>query len=391
MAAKAVINLDAIAANVHTLRARAGSGAAFMAVVKANGYGHGAVPVARAAIAAGAGWLGVAQVSEALEVVRGIGGLPDGVRLMTWIFGPNGHLREAALAGLDLGVSTPGQVEAAALAARAAGVPLRLHLKIDSGLGRAGAPPFAGQFEALVRAALGFEAEGSVRVVGVWSHFARADEPGHPSIQAQADAFAGGVALAERLGARLEVRHIANSAAVLTRPDLAYDLVRPGLAMYGLSPIPDLATAAELDLVPAMTLEASLATVKRLPPGHGVSYGHLYTVPDDIGEQGTVTGTVPLGYGDGIFRSASNRAPVQVGGRWLKIAGRVCMDQFVVDLGPAAPERAGDRVVLFGPGLGGEPTAQDWAEAAGTISYEITTRLPLHVPREYVGGGAARL
>jgi alanine racemase len=385
MPGRAIINLDAITANIALLRAKAGR-AAFMAVVKANGYGHGAVPVARAALAAGATWLGVAQVSEALAVARALGGLPDGARLMTWIIGANGNLRAAAQAGLDVGVSTPGQAEAVAVASGEAGAATRVHLKIDSGLGRAGAPPAFGQWEALVRRALELEADGLVKVVGVWSHFACSDDPGHPSVVAQLEAFQAGVDQAQALGARLEVRHIANSAALLTRDDVSFDLVRPGLAMYGLSPIPDLASAAQLGLVPAMTLESHLATVKRLPAGHGVSYGHLYHVPAGVGPAGSVTATVPLGYGDGIFRSASDAAPVQVGGRRLRLCGRVCMDQFVVDLGPDSTAEAGERVVLFGPGLDGEPTAQDWAEAAGTISYEITTRLPAHLPREYVGG-----
>jgi len=180
------------------------------------------------------------------------------------------------------------------------------------------------------------------------------------------------------------VRHIANSAATLTNPGVHYDLVRPGIAVYGLSPVPQLAGPERFGLVPAMTLEAELVSVKVVPAGQGVSYAHAYTTA-----QSTTLGVVPLGYGDGIPRHASGSlptrpgGPVQVGGRRLAVAGRVCMDQFVVDLGPGAPEVAGDRVELFGTGAHG-PTAQDWAQAADTINYEIVTRLGARVPRVYL-------
>jgi alanine racemase len=221
-------------------------------------------------------------------------------------------------------------------------------------------------------------------VVGIWSHLAWADAPDHPTVVAQRDVFADAVALAERKGARLEVRHLANSAATLTRPDMHYDLVRPGLAVFGLSPVPQLGAPADFGLTPAMRFEAQLALTKSVPAGHGVSYGHAYVTTQD-----TTLAVVPVGYADGIPRHASGSAdvagaPVQVGDRWVGIAGRVCMDQFVLDLGPDANEVAGDVVVLFGPGTGGEPTAQDWAQAAGTISYEIVTRVGSRVPREYL-------
>jgi alanine racemase len=223
-------------------------------------------------------------------------------------------------------------------------------------------------------------------VTGVWSHFAFADEPEHPTVRRQAEVFADAVRLVERAGATLEVRHLANSAATLTNPSVHYDLVRPGLALYGLSPVPQLGGPQEYGLTPAMTLEADLATVKRVPGGHGVSYAHAYVTPAD-----TVLGVVPIGYADGVPRHASGSlpqrpgGPVRVGGRRSAVAGRVCMDQFVVDLGPDAQDVAGDRVELFGTGADGGPTAQEWAEAAGTISYEIVTRVGARVPRVYVG------
>lgn len=371
--ARAVIDLAAIRANVETLAARAPS-AQVMAVVKADGYGHGLVPSARAALAGGATWLGAAQVPEALALRAA--GLD--ARILTWLYAPGAPLADAVAADVDVSVSAPWALDELVAGARQVGRSARVHLKVDTGLGRSGSMP--SEFPALLDAALRAEASGEVRVVGIWSHFAWADAPQHPSVRAQAEVFAAMVGLAERRGARLEVRHLANSAATLTNPAVHYDLVRPGIAVYGLSPMPDLADATELGLVPAMTLEAELVLVKRVPAGQGVAYGHLYTTAAE-----TTLGLVPLGYADGVPRHASERGPVLVGDRRLTVAGRICMDQFVLDLGPEARESAGDRVVLFGPGTGGEPTAEDWARASGTIGYEIVTRIGARVPRVYVG------
>jgi len=371
--ARAVVDLAAIRANVETLAARAPS-AQVMAVVKADGYGHGLVPSARAALAGGATWLGAAQVPEALALRAA--GLD--ARILTWLYAPGAPLADAVAADVDVSVSAPWALDELVAGARQVGRSARVHLKVDTGLGRSGSMP--SEFPALLDAALRAEASGEVRVVGIWSHFAWADAPQHPSVRAQAEVFAAMVGLAERRGARLEVRHLANSAATLTNPAVHYDLVRPGIAVYGLSPMPDLADATELGLVPAMTLEAELVLVKRVPAGQGVAYGHLYTTAAE-----TTLGLVPLGYADGIPRHASERGPVLVGDRRLTVAGRICMDQFVLDLGPEARESAGDRVVLFGPGTGGEPTAEDWARASGTIGYEIVTRIGARVPRVYVG------
>lgn len=371
--ARAVVDLAAIRANVETLAARAPS-AQVMAVVKADGYGHGLVPSARAALAGGASWLGAAHVSEALALRAA--GLD--ARILTWLYAPGAPLADAVAADVDVSVSAPWALDEVVAGARQVGRTARVHLKVDTGLGRSGSMP--SEFPALLDAALRAEASGEVRVVGIWSHFAWADAPQHPTVRAQAEVFAAMVGLAESRGARLEVRHLANSAATLTNPAVHYDLVRPGIAVYGLSPMPDLADAAELGLVPAMTLEAELALVKRVPAGQGVAYGHLYTTAAE-----TMLGLVPLGYADGIPRHASERGPVLVGDRRLTVAGRICMDQFVLDLGPEARESAGDRVVLFGPGTAGEPTAEDWARASGTIGYEIVTRIGGRVPRVYVG------
>ncbi|MEJ1197033.1 MULTISPECIES: alanine racemase [unclassified Streptomyces] len=373
--ARAEIDLAALRANVRALRERA-PGAALMAVVKADAYGHGAIPCARAAVAAGATWLGTATPQEALAL-RAEAGLPDDVRIMCWLWTPGGPWREAVEADLDVSVSGMWALDEVTEAARRAGLPARVQLKADTGLGRGGCQPGEDWAE-LVREALRAESEGLLRVTGLWSHFACADEPGHPSIAAQLTRFREMTAYAEQQGVRPDVRHIANSPATLTLPEAHFDLVRPGIAMYGVSPSPEIGTSADFGLRPVMTLAASLALVKQVPGGHGVSYGHHYTTPGE-----TTLGLVPLGYADGVPRHASSTGPVLVDGKWRTVAGRIAMDQFVVDLGGDRPE-PGTEAVLFGPGDRGEPTAEDWAQAAGTIGYEIVTRIGSRVPRVYL-------
>ncbi|GAA1242164.1 alanine racemase [Streptomyces aureus] len=376
--ARAEIDLAALRANVRSLRDRA-PGAAFMAVVKADAYGHGMIPCARAAREAGATWIGTATPEEALAVrAAGIEG-----RVMCWLWTPGGPWREGIEADLDMSVSGMWALDEVVAAARVVGRAARIQLKADTGLGRNGCLP--GDWPELVRSAVAAEREGLVVVTGLWSHFACADEPGHPSIAAQLERFREMVSFAEGAGVRPEVRHIANSPGTLTLPETHFDLVRPGIAMYGISPSPEIGTPEDFGLRPVMTLSASLALVKHAPGGLGVSYGHHYVTPGE-----TTLGLVPLGYGDGIPRHASGTGPVLIGGKLRTVAGRVAMDQFVVDLG-GDELAAGDEAVLFGPGDRGEPTAEDWAQAAGTIAYEIVTRIGARVPRVYVDdGGAAR-
>ncbi|WP_320779529.1 alanine racemase [Streptomyces sp. CRN 30] len=375
---RAEIDLGALRGNVRALRARLAPGAALMAVVKADAYGHGAIPCARAAVEAGATWLGTATPQEALAL-RADAGLPDDVRIMCWLWTPGGPWQEAIEAGLDVSVSGMWALEEVVAAARRAGRPARVQVKADTGLGRSGCRP-GRDWEELIGAALRAEGEGLLRITGLWSHFACADEPGHPSIAAQLTVFKEMTAYAEEQGVRPEVRHIANSPATLTLPEAHFDLVRTGIALYGISPGPELGTSADLGLRPVMTLSASLALVKDVPGGEGVSYGHHYTTPGD-----TTLGLVPLGYGDGVPRHASGTGPVLIDGKWRTVAGRIAMDQFVVDLGGDRPA-AGSDAVLFGPGDDGEPTAEDWAQAAGTIGYEIVTRIGSRVPRVHRNG-----
>lgn len=369
---EAVVDLDAVRSNVGVLRSYGGY-AGLMAVVKADAYGHGLVPCARAALAGGADWLGVALLDEALAL-REAGIVAP---VLAWLLGPGERWLDAVAADVDLSVNATWSLDEVVAAARTLGRPARVHLKLDTGLSRGGAAP--SQWPDLCAAARKAELDGVVRVVGVWSHFAYADAPGHPTIDRQLAVFHEGLAVADGAGLRPDVRHLANSAAVLTRPDTVFDLTRPGLAVYGLSPIPETATSAQLGLRPAMTLRGRFVLVKPVPAGEGVSYGHTHTTTSD-----TRLGLLPLGYADGIPRNAGNVGPLLVAGRRNQIAGRVCMDQVVVDLGDAEVE-VGDEAVLFGPGDAGEPTAQDWAEAVDTISYEIVTRIGPRVRRRYVG------
>jgi alanine racemase len=370
--AEAIIDLAAIRSNVAALRRRAGQ-AEVMAVVKADGYGHGLVPSATAAVAGGATWLGVANVEEAVAV-RAAG--LTGPRILSWLAAPGERWGDALAAEVDVAAYSRWQLGEIAEAAASRGTTARVHLKVDTGLSRGGA--HIRDWPALVDAALSAQAEGTVQVVGVWSHLACADEPGHPSVPRQLEAFGEALAFADRVGLSPEVRHLANSAGTLTVPESRLDLVRIGIAAYGLCPVRGMSDA-EAGLVPAMTMRARLALVKRVPAGEGVSYGHRYVTSRE-----TTLGLVPLGYADGVPRAASNVGPVWVADRRRRIAGTVCMDQFVIDLGDD-PSAEGDEVVLFGPGTSGEPTAHDWAAATGTISYEIVTRIGSRVPRRHVG------
>ncbi|WP_432143897.1 alanine racemase [Streptomyces sp. bgisy084] len=372
--ARAAIDLAAVRSNVRALRDRAPR-AELMAVVKSDGYGHGAVRCARAAREAGAGWLGTALPEEAFAL-RAAG---DTGRLLCWLWTPGGPWRRAIEQDIEVSVSGLWALREVTAAVRECGRPARVQLKIDTGLGRNGCAP--ADWPALTAAARAAEAEGTLTVSGVWSHFACADEPGHPSIAAQLTVFQEGLRTAERAGLHPEVRHIANTPALLTLPEAHFDLVRTGIGIYGISPSPEVGTSQDFGLRPAMTLEAALASVKRVPGGHGVSYGHHYTTPGE-----TSLALVPLGYADGIPRHASGTGPVLVAGKWRTVAGRIAMDQFVVDLGGDSAE-PGDPAVLFGPGDRGEPTAEDWARVAGTIGYEIVTRIGSRVPRVYVDSG----
>jgi alanine racemase len=372
----AMIDLDAVADNVRALRSAAAD-SRLMAVVKADGYGHGMVPVAGAALRGGAQWLGVAQLSEALALrAAGID-----APVLAWLPVPGDTFAEAIVAGIDLGVGGRWVLEEISDAVHALGTPARVHLKVDTGMSRNGITP--AQWPELLDLVAKLRAEGMIEVVGIMSHLALADSPEHPTVARQRELFGDAVALAEQHGLRVELRHLANSAATLADSASHFELVRPGLSIYGLAPFAERREPADLGLRPAMSVYGRIAQVKEVPAGSGVSYGHLYTT-----ERDTCLAVVPLGYADGIPRHASNQGPIAVRGHTFTVAGRVCMDQVVLDLGPGNRHHLapGDPALVFGDGTDGGPTAQDWAEAAGTISYEIVSRIGTRVPRRYRGG-----
>ncbi len=373
LSAWADIDLAAISDNVAQLGRLAGD-ADVMAVIKGDAYGHGLVPVAGAAIAGGATYLAVAQLAEAMTA-RAAGVTAP---ILTWLFPPGADLAAAIRADLTLTAAAPWALAEIAAAARATGITARIHIKVDTGLGRGGAwrEDLAGM---LVDAAR-LEAEGVLDVEGIFSHFAYADAPDHPTVRAQQDTFVAILADAERAGLRPRIRHLANSAATLTNASAQFDMVRPGLSIYGLSPVPDIGGPTHFGLREAMRVTARLINVKDCPAGQGISYGHQYTTKGE-----TRLGLVPLGYADGVPRHAGNVGPLRLDGQRYTVAGRVCMDQFVIDLGPDSRAVPGDEVVLIGREADGEPTAQDWAAAIDTINYEIVTRLGPRVPRRYLG------
>ena len=370
--ARAEIDLAAFRANISALQAHVGS-TEIMVVVKADGYGHGMIPCAREARAAGAGWLGVATPAEALAL-RDAG---DTGRVLAWLYGVEEDLTPLVAASVDVSAQSVDQISRLVAAAATAERRARVHLKADTGLSRNGAG--AESWPEVCAVAAEAEEAGALEVVGLWSHFAAADEVGHPSVPIQLAAFQRAYEVARSAGLEPALRHLGNSAAALVVPEGRLDLVRVGIAAYGIDPAPGIAARAGVSLRPVMTLRSQLVNVKQIAPGAGVSYGWTWTA-----DRATTVGLVPLGYGDGIPRHAGNRAEVGWTGGRAPIRGRVCMDQFVVDLGPGPGPEPGAEVILFGPGDRGEPTAADWAEWSGTIGYEIVTRIGPRVPRSYV-------
>ena len=371
--AEIVVDVAAIRHNVRILKdlVSADGPVEMMTVVKADGYGHGMVESAAAAREGGADWLGVATIDEALALRAG----GDQGPLLCWLSAPGDDFARAVAAGIEVTAYTVDELDEIAATA-AAGA--RVQLKVDTGLSRGGAP--RAHWRALFAAAAAHEAAGRLRITGIWSHFAASDEPAHPANDAQETAFRQALRLADRAGLRPESTHLANSAAAVLRPSSRFDLVRCGIASYGLDPAPRVnpRLGPRLGLRPAMTVRARLVMSKAIAAGDGVSYAHTWRAAED-----TSVGLVPAGYGEGIPWAAGNTASVWVEGSLRPIRGRVCMDQFVVDLHGELPP-SGTEVVIFGPGDRGEPTAQEWADAVGTINYEIVTRVGGRLARRYV-------
>lgn len=360
----AIIDAEAIAHNVGTV-ADYVRPAKVMAAIKADGYGHGIVTAARAALAGGADWLGTAHLREAQQLRA------EGIEapILAWLHSRDTDFSAAIGEHIDLGVSG-WELDRIAEAAQARQRPARVHLKIDTGLSRNGATIEA--WPEVVAQAAQHQSHGLISVEGIFTHFAVADEPDRRETDEQLEVFREALSIAEEHGVVPALRHAANSPAALSRPDAHFDMVRVGVSIYGQSPFAD-RTAESLGLRPAMELRSTLANVKRVPAGQGVSYGLTYRV-----DAPTTLGLVPLGYGDGIPRIAVD-GPVLINGRRCYSAGRVAMDQFVVDLGPDSDAQIGDEVTVFGGDSG--ISAAEWGAAAQTINYEIITRIGARVPR----------
>jgi len=371
--AEAVVDLGAIEHNVRVLREHAGP-AQLMAVVKADGYGHGATRVARAALAAGAAELGVATVDEALALRA------DGITapVLAWLHPPGLDFAPALLADVEIAVSSVRQLDELLDAVRRTGRTATVTVKVDTGLNRNGVAPAL--YPAMLTGLRQAVAEHAIRLRGLMSHMVYADQPDNSVNDVQAQRFSEMLAQARDQGVRFEIAHLSNSSATMSRPDLAFDMVRPGIAVYGLSPVPQL---GDMGLIPAMTVKCAVALVKSIRAGEGVSYGHTW-----IAERDTTVALMPIGYADGVFRSLGGRLDVFINGRRRPGVGRICMDQFLVDLGPGQINVAeGDEAILFGPGSRGEPTAQDWADLLGTIHYEVVTSPRGRITRTYREAG----
>jgi len=360
---EALVDLGAIRSNVAAIRDAVGGHPA-MVVVKANGYGHGAVPSARAALDAGAAWLGVVDLDEAREL-RSAGITAP---VLAWIHDPAADFALAVEQSIDLGVNYAEQLERIAATD---GVPV-IQFKVDTGLGRNGLAE--NEWEPVFARAAELERLGRIRVRGVFSHLANA---GAANDAEQLERFERALGVARAAGLTPELVHLTATGGSLDLPEARFDLVRIGIGAYGLTPF-EQGEQLPVVLRPAMQLSASIVSVKRVPAGSGVSYGHTYVTGAE-----TTLALVPLGYADGIPRHASSAGPVSVNGTTYRVCGRVAMDQFVVDVGDA-PVAVGDRAVLFGDPATGLPSADDWAAAAQTINYEIVTRIGQRVARRYL-------
>jgi len=364
MRAEAIVDLNAIKSNVELLKKT--SGTKLLAVVKADAYGHGIIPVAQAAISAGADYLGVALLEEAVTLREAGISAP----ILAWLVQPGSDFAQAIALDIDIAAASLKALSEISLASQQVQKKARVHLEVDTGMTRGG---FLAEWDQLGAAHV-----QDIEIVGVFSHFARADEPAEKQNQDQMARFAEMVAKLEALGFSHLIKHLSNSAATLKNHAAAFDMVRTGIALYGLSPdVTTLGTSSALALRPAMQLRAALYLVKDVPAGTPVGYGASESTSRD-----TRLGVITMGYADGIPRIARS-AGVWHNGKRAPIIGRVSMDQFVVDLGPDSKAQSGDWVTIFGNGSHGEYTADDWGAASQSINYEIVTRIGPRVPRIY--------
>lgn len=379
--AEAIIDLSAIEKNIKKLLSQSGKPA--LAVVKADAYGHGLIPVANRAIQAGATWLGVALLEEAIALRE------SGVQapILAWLTPVTDDFETALQNEIDLAVPSLAHLELVIAAAQKTNQTARIHLEVDTGMTRGGA---LYEWDELVVAAAQAEKNNTVKVIGIWSHFARADEPGQEFNNSQRNKFIAAVDVARQAGLKPELMHLSNSAATINDKDSHFDLVRLGIAMYGLSPdVINMGNSKKLGLTPALTLRARVHLVKDVPAGSKVGYGGTAETLTD-----TKIGIISMGYADGVPRNADKTAGVLVGNKMSPILGRVSMDQFVVDLGKESQAHVGDWAYLIGGFIGSDNsgsytsdtcyTADTWAGACGTINYEIVTRIGPRVKRIYL-------
>lgn len=368
--AYAEIDLRAIASNIAAVKRT--TDAEILAVVKADAYGHGLVPVAQAALTAGASWLGVALLEEAIALRKA--GISQ--RTIAWLTPPGDDFESALKHDIDLSISSLKVLHEVLAASRALGKKARIHIEVDTGMRRGG---FLGDWELFLEEILRVKDE--LHVVGLWTHFARADEPEVHTTEDQIKEFESFLLDVNSIGIEPEIIHLSNSAATLTRPAAHRSMVRLGIAMYGLSPdVKTLGDASKYSLKPAMTLKAKLSLVKHAPKGSAVGYGGTAVLEND-----TILGVVVLGYSDGIPRNSDASAGIWFDGKKAPLVGRVSMDQFVVDLGLESTATSGDYVTVFGTTSEGTGYSIDeWASASSTINYEIVTRIASRVPRIYL-------
>jgi len=368
--ASAEINLSAIADNLKLIKNKTNS--QVLAVVKADAYGHGLLPVARAAQDAGADWLGTALLEEAITLRNG--GITKPI--IAWLTPMGEDFKAALLANIDLSISSIELLNEIVLAGKSVNKVPNIHIEVDTGMSRGGVGDDWDNFVIQVVNSL---KANQIKVIGIWSHFARADEPDEGMNKEQLDVFEDRIKSADAAGIKAEFIHIANSAASLTNKAAHKSILRWGIGLYGLSPeVEKMGDSASLGLKGAMKLKAKLHLVKAVKAGVSVGYGGTAVTKSD-----TKLGVVTLGYADGVPRNANNLAGVFVAGKRAPLIGRVSMDQFVVDLGISSLAKTGDEVIVFGDGGGGEYTIDEWAKASSTINYEIVTRIGPRVPRIY--------
>ena len=368
--ASAEINLSAITQNFKSIKSR--TTADVLAVVKADAYGHGLIPVSKALEEAGADWFGTALLEEAINL-RKAGILKP---IISWLTPLGEDFKSAIDLDIDLGIPSIDLLDEVIKAASLTGKTARIHLEIDTGMSRGGV---LSEWDQLIKSVLVGVNLKQLKVIGIWSHFARADEPDELMNQEQLSLFEEKVNQAKAAGIDAQFIHIANSAALFTNKSTHKNIIRSGIALFGLSPdIKTIGDSSSLGLKPAMKLKAKLNLVKEVKAGSSVGYGGTAVLKSD-----TKLGVVALGYADGIPRNTNNLAGVFVDKKRAPIIGRVSMDQFVVDLGITSTAKTGDEVIVFGDGSSGEYTVDEWAKAANTINYEIITRIGPRVPRIY--------